>query len=78
MRGWIRAATKGSGLRLAGGAGAAIVFVIMTALSLLREPAPATLVALERLRQSGRKLILVTGRDLPDLLHVWSLGASIV
>jgi HAD superfamily hydrolase (TIGR01484 family) len=31
---------------------------------------PNTLEALERLRKSGRKLILVTGRDLGDLLQV--------
>ncbi len=30
-----------------------------------------TLAALERLRNSGRKLILVTGRELDDLLHVF-------
>jgi HAD superfamily hydrolase (TIGR01484 family) len=30
-----------------------------------------TLEALERLRQSGRKLILVTGRELPDLEKVF-------
>jgi hypothetical protein len=30
-----------------------------------------TLQALERLRGSGRKAILVTGRELPDLLHVF-------
>ena len=29
---------------------------------------PATIEALERLRKSGRKLILVTGRELPELL----------
>jgi hypothetical protein len=28
--------------------------------------------ALEKLRRSGRKLILVTGRELPDLLRVFS------
>jgi HAD superfamily hydrolase (TIGR01484 family) len=33
--------------------------------------APATVAALERLRQTGRKLVLVTGRDLPDLLQVF-------
>src|SRR5262249_50767628 len=31
----------------------------------------ATLAALERAKQSGRKLILVTGRELPDLLTVF-------
>ena len=31
----------------------------------------ATLAALERLRQSGRRLILVTGRHLEDLLEVF-------
>lgn len=31
----------------------------------------ATLAALERLRASGRKLIMVTGRELNDLLHVF-------
>jgi hydroxymethylpyrimidine pyrophosphatase-like HAD family hydrolase len=31
----------------------------------------ATLTALERLRHSGRKLILVSGRELPDLLTVF-------
>jgi HAD superfamily hydrolase (TIGR01484 family) len=30
-----------------------------------------TLDALDRLRRSGRKLILVTGRELPDLQHVF-------
>ncbi|MBE9171451.1 HAD family phosphatase [Pleurocapsales cyanobacterium LEGE 06147] len=30
-----------------------------------------TLAALERLRDSGRRLILVTGRQLDDLLHVF-------
>jgi HAD superfamily hydrolase (TIGR01484 family) len=34
--------------------------------------ATATLEALERLRQSGRKLILVTGRELADLETVFS------
>jgi hydroxymethylpyrimidine pyrophosphatase-like HAD family hydrolase len=33
---------------------------------------PPTLTALERVRQSGRKLILVTGRHLPDLQSVFS------
>ena len=33
--------------------------------------APATLEALDLLRQSGRKLILVTGRELPDLQEVF-------
>src|SRR5580658_5150478 len=37
---------------------------------------PHTLEALERLRKSGRKLILVTGRELGDLLHVFP-GAEI-
>jgi len=32
----------------------------------------ATVGALERLRQSGRKLLLVTGRELPDLLRICS------
>jgi hydroxymethylpyrimidine pyrophosphatase-like HAD family hydrolase len=31
----------------------------------------ATLAALERLRESGRKLLLVTGRELPDLKRVF-------
>ena len=31
-----------------------------------------TLSALERLRETGRKLILVTGRELPDLKRVFS------
>ncbi|MCI0539534.1 MAG: Cof-type HAD-IIB family hydrolase [Verrucomicrobiales bacterium] len=31
----------------------------------------ATLAALSRVRESGRKLLLVTGRELPDLLHVF-------
>src|SRR5947209_19729751 len=31
----------------------------------------ATLAALERLLATGRKLILVTGRELPDLLSVF-------
>src|SRR5204863_3539993 len=31
-----------------------------------------TLAALEKVRQSGRKLILVTGRHLPDLQSVFS------
>jgi HAD superfamily hydrolase (TIGR01484 family) len=31
----------------------------------------ATVSALERLRASGRKLVMVTGRDLEDLLHVF-------
>lgn len=31
----------------------------------------ATIAALERLKKSGRKLILVTGRELPDLLTVF-------
>src|SRR5262245_37820963 len=34
--------------------------------------APQVIEALERLRQSGRKLILVTGRELPDLESVFS------
>lgn len=33
--------------------------------------APETLAALKRLRGSGRKLILVTGRELPDLESVF-------
>ncbi|HXH07694.1 MAG TPA: HAD-IIB family hydrolase [Vicinamibacterales bacterium] len=33
--------------------------------------APATLEALERVRASGRRLLLVTGRQLDDLLHVF-------
>jgi len=33
--------------------------------------APGTVEALERLRQSGRKLILATGRELADLLRVF-------
>ena len=33
--------------------------------------APATVAALERLRASGRRLILVTGRELDDLLAVF-------
>jgi HAD superfamily hydrolase (TIGR01484 family) len=33
--------------------------------------APATLEALDRLQQSGRKLLLVTGRELPDLQSVF-------
>ena len=33
--------------------------------------APATLEALDLLKQSGRKLILVTGRELPDLQKVF-------
>src|ERR1700746_3347142 len=37
---------------------------------------PHTLEALERLRKSGRKLILVTGRELGDLLQVFP-GAEI-
>jgi hydroxymethylpyrimidine pyrophosphatase-like HAD family hydrolase len=32
---------------------------------------PSTLAALWRLRESGRKLVLVTGRELPDLLSVF-------
>lgn len=35
------------------------------------EVAPATLAALGRLRASGRKLIMVTGRELPDLRRVF-------
>lgn len=31
-----------------------------------------TLAALERFKKSGRKLLLVTGRELPDLKHVFS------
>jgi HAD superfamily hydrolase (TIGR01484 family) len=31
----------------------------------------ATIKALKRFRQSGRKLILVTGRELPDLERVF-------
>ncbi|MBV9858635.1 MAG: HAD-IIB family hydrolase [Alphaproteobacteria bacterium] len=34
--------------------------------------APATLSALDHLRESGRKLILVTGRELPDLKTLFS------
>src|SRR5580693_7403456 len=34
--------------------------------------APSTLRALETFRRSGRKLILVTGRELPDLESVFS------
>lgn len=33
---------------------------------------PATIAALERFRQSGRKLIMVTGRELPDLESIFS------
>jgi len=33
--------------------------------------APATLGALDLLKQSGRKLILITGRELPDLQEVF-------
>src|ERR1051326_8093087 len=33
--------------------------------------APSTIEALKRLRQSGRKLILVTGRELPQLQQVF-------
>ncbi|MBV9996935.1 MAG: HAD family phosphatase [Caulobacteraceae bacterium] len=33
--------------------------------------APATVLALERLKQAGRKLIMVTGRELPDLRGVF-------
>jgi hydroxymethylpyrimidine pyrophosphatase-like HAD family hydrolase len=32
---------------------------------------PATIAALHRLRESGRKLLLVTGRELPDLKKVF-------
>lgn len=32
---------------------------------------PGTIAALEKLRASGRKLLLVTGRELDDLLHVF-------
>jgi len=32
---------------------------------------PATITALEQLRATGRKLILVTGRELPDLLRAF-------
>ena len=31
----------------------------------------ATLDALKRLKESGRKLILVTGRELPDLFNIF-------
>ena len=31
---------------------------------------PPTIAALERLRASGRRLVLVTGRELPDLARV--------
>ena len=34
----------------------------------------STLDALERLRASGRKLILVTGRHLPDICRVFPLS----
>src|SRR5687767_3907031 len=30
----------------------------------------STFAALEKLRQSGRKVLLVTGREIPDLAHV--------
>jgi len=30
-----------------------------------------TIAALERLKASGRKLLMVTGRDLPDLQHAF-------
>ncbi|MGF7159520.1 hypothetical protein FHS85_001139 [Rhodoligotrophos appendicifer] len=33
--------------------------------------APATLAALERLKSTGRRLILVTGRELPELLPIF-------
>src|ERR1043166_1622365 len=33
--------------------------------------APDTIAALQRLSASGRKLLLVTGRELPDLQHVF-------
>src|SRR3954471_22245687 len=33
---------------------------------------PATVDALCRLKESGRKLLLVTGRELPDLSNVFS------
>jgi len=39
--------------------------------------APATLEALDLLRQSGRKLILVTGRELPDLQEVFPPTRSV-
>ena len=45
------------------------------------EVTETTIAALERLRQSGRKLILVTGRELPDLEKVfprWALCDRIV
>jgi hypothetical protein len=32
---------------------------------------PETLAAIEKLKQSGRRMILVTGRELPDLLNVF-------
>ena len=35
------------------------------------EVTPSTIAALERVRSSGRKLLLVTGRLLPDLLCVF-------
>ena len=31
-----------------------------------------TIAALERLKKSGRKLLLVSGRELPDLLNTFS------
>jgi hydroxymethylpyrimidine pyrophosphatase-like HAD family hydrolase len=34
--------------------------------------APSTLRALERLKETGRKLLLVTGRELPDLYRVFA------
>jgi hypothetical protein len=40
------------------------------------EVAEATLAALERLRASGRKLIMVTGRELPDLRRVFPAVAG--
>jgi HAD superfamily hydrolase (TIGR01484 family) len=33
--------------------------------------APATVAALERLKQTGRRVVLVTGRELPDLKRVF-------
>ena len=40
-------------------------------LALDGEVSPATVAALRRLRESGRKAILVTGRELPELLWIF-------
>ncbi len=50
-----------------------VLLLIMMGLWRGRAPwPPGTLAALQRVRASGRKLVLVTGRELPELLDLFS------